>query len=269
MTAVPVIESPTARFERTGSGTTVLCLHGWGASADLFAPFVAQIGPGFDVIIPDLPGFGGTAAPPQPWSVDDYVTWTLAFLDRSGVASVDIVAHSFGARIAIKLAGSHPDRVGRMVLTGAAGLRSHRGVAYNLRVGRFKLLRRLAGTAMLPGGIRKRLNARVERSGSRDYRAAQGTMRGTFVKVVNEDLGDCLSAIRASTLLVWGDHDQETPLSDGRVMAAGIADAGLVIFEGRSHYAYIEEAGRFGQIVRTFLGDPAAAELTDGRAESA
>ena len=68
-----------------------------------------------------------------------------------------------------------------------------------------------------------------------------------------EDLAEYLPQVKASTLLVWGSADTETPLWMGQKMEKEIPDAGLVVFEGRSHFAFLEEAQRFLVIVNTFL----------------
>ena len=78
-------------------------------------------------------------------------------------------------------------------------------------------------------------------------------MRQTFVKVVNQDLTELYSRFRASTLLIWGDADTETPLWMAKEMEKRIPDAGLVILEGGTHFAYLEQAARFNVIVRQFL----------------
>ena len=89
--------------------------------------------------------------------------------------------------------------------------------------------------------------------GSRDYNALDAEMRQTFVKVVNQDLTDLYGCFRASTLLIWGDEDTETPLWMAKEMEQRIPDAGLVILEGGTHFAYLEQIGRFNVIVRQFL----------------
>ena len=78
-------------------------------------------------------------------------------------------------------------------------------------------------------------------------------MRATFVKVVNLDLSDRLSLIRQPVLLLWGDKDTETPLWMGQQMERDIPDAGLVVLEGGTHFAYLEQAARFNMIVKHFL----------------
>ena len=75
------------------------------------------------------------------------------------------------------------------------------------------------------------------------------------VRLVNQDLRALLPRISQPVLLIWGDADAETPLADGRLMERLIPDAGLVVFEGAGHYAYLEQAGRFAHIVNVFLRD--------------
>jgi pimeloyl-ACP methyl ester carboxylesterase len=64
-----------------------------------------------------------------------------------------------------------------------------------------------------------------------------------------------LPKIQASTLLIWGENDTATPLWMGREMEKCISDAALVLFEGCSHFAYLEQYGRFSAIVKEFLED--------------
>ena len=78
-------------------------------------------------------------------------------------------------------------------------------------------------------------------------------MKKTFVKVINLYLTDLYERFRSSTLLIWGDDDSETPLWMGREMEKRIPDAGLVILEGGTHFAYLEQLQRFNTIVRQFL----------------
>ena len=226
-------------------------LHGWGASRELFAPVAAAL-PGWRSLIPDLPGFGGTPPPPQAWSVEDYARWVLALLDRCGIERTPVVGHSFGGRVAIKLATIAPARVERLILTASAGIRPRQTLGGRLRVRTYKLLRGVEKAGFVPQALRDSARARADRRGSEDYRNSSGSMRGTFVRVVNEDLRPLLSGISCPTLLVWGDRDTETPIADARLMEAEIPDAGLVVFAGRGHYAYIEEASRFASIVDVF-----------------
>ena len=97
-------------------------------------------------------------------------------------------------------------------------------------------------------------------SASSDY-ANAGPMRPTLVKLVNEDLTPELPRVRASTLLIWGDQDDATPVSDGETMERLIPDAGLVVFEGAGHFSYLDQAQRFNVVAGHFLAPRTAATV--------
>jgi pimeloyl-ACP methyl ester carboxylesterase len=246
-------EQPSAHLMLRGEGAPLLLLHGWGASGDLWAPVLGPLQEGRRLIVPDLPGFGKTPSPPAVWSVEDYVRWTTALLDRIGVEQCDIVGHSNGGRIAMLTAARHPERVGKLVLVDSAGIRPRHGPRYHARVRSYKALRAAERSWLLPDVLRRAAGRSAGRRGSSDYRAAEGTMRGTLVKLVNEDLTSHLASIRAPALLIWGEIDEETPLADARLMEQLIPDAGLVVFEGAGHFAYLEQPQRFCRIVDVFL----------------
>jgi len=244
---------PPAHVVWRGSGPPVLLLHGWGASSALFAPVMDALEHAFTLIAPDFPGFGATPQPPVPWSVGDYTDWLVCLLDSLGIGRAHVVGHSFGGRVAIKLASLRPERVARLVLTDSAGIRPRRGVAYWLRVRAFKTLRWLSHAAAAPPLVRHWAGAQAEKQSAPDYRQASGTLRGSFVRVVNEDLRALLPQIQAPTLLIWGECDADTPLADGQLMERLIPDAGLVVFEGAGHYAYLEQSARFCRIIEAFF----------------
>ena len=79
-------------------------------------------------------------------------------------------------------------------------------------------------------------------------------MRRILSKVVNEDLSDRLSLIKAPTLLIWGENDTATPLKDAKKMEQLIPDAGLVSFPGCGHYSFLDNPGQFAAVLRSFLG---------------
>jgi pimeloyl-ACP methyl ester carboxylesterase len=246
-------EAPRAALQERGDGRPLLLLHGWGVSSELFAPILDALEAGHRLIVPDLPGFGATSEPETPWSVHEYAAWCVALLDRLGVETCDLIGHSNGGRIGIVMAAQYPSRVRRMVLAGSAGIRPRRTLRSAARVRSYKVLRALERSAVLPGGLRRAAGRTADRRGSADYRAVTGVMRGTLVRIVNEDLRPLLPGVRTPVLLIWGDQDAETPLDDGKLMERLIPDAGLVVFEGAGHYAYLEQPGRFCRIVDVFL----------------
>jgi len=114
-------------------------------------------------------------------------------------------------------------------------------------------LARFVGRFGRPGD---RLRAAVyNRIASRDYQEA-GPLKPILVKVVNEDIGHMLPRVKASTLLLWGTEDDTVPVWHARRMEELIPDAGLVLFEGAGHFAYLDEPQRFCRIVRHFFDAP-------------
>jgi pimeloyl-ACP methyl ester carboxylesterase len=240
------IDGIRTRYRRVGDGPEVLVLHGWGARIEAVGPIIYA---------PDLPGFGETGPPPpQPWGVADYASWTRALMTELGLRRPSIVGHSRGATIAIKLAAEHPDLVDKLVLVDAAGIRPRRTWRHRRRVATAKLAKH---ASRVFGGPGRRWRERViERNASEDYKAA-GEMRPTLVRLVNEDITALLPSVGASTLLVWGDRDDATPLSDGQTMERLIPDAGLVVFEGAGHFSYLDERHRFAVVASHFLAPQA------------
>ncbi|MGI8713816.1 MAG: alpha/beta fold hydrolase [Solirubrobacteraceae bacterium] len=243
------------RYRQVGSGSAVLVLHGWGARIETVEPILRSLAPRLTVYAVDLPGFGETELPPAPWGVADYSDWTRALMDALGLQRPSIIGHSNGGRIAIHLASHHPERVDKLILVDSAGIKPRRGLRYYRRVGMAKAAKYAARMLGAPG---RRLQQRVlARAASSDY-ANAGPLRPTFVKLVNQDLTPLLSQIRASTLLIWGETDDSTPVSDGETMERLIPDAGLVVFADAGHYAYLDQSQRFGRVASHFLAAPVA-----------
>jgi pimeloyl-ACP methyl ester carboxylesterase len=229
----------------------IVILPGWGAHIEAVGPILAALEGASDLIALDLPGFGESDPPEQAWDVDAYARFMIHFLDELAVDRAHLVGHSHGGRVSIALGADEPDRVGRLLLIDSAGIPPRRGWRYRRRVAVAKLGRLAAKVGGGPGRrLQERMRARVA---SRDYLEASEAMRGTFRAVIASDLTDRLSRVRASTLLVWGDQDDDTPLWMGQRMEELIPDAGLVVLEGAGHYSYADSPGQFRAVARQFL----------------
>jgi len=210
----------------------------------------------------DFPGHGKSGNPPVPWGVEEYAGLVIALMDSLDIRHVHIIAHSFGARVAIVLANQYPGRVGRIIITGGAGIRkpvTKKQVQAAKRYKRYnRLLERLKQWPPLSKRVTKWQSRLRKRYGSPDYAKLDGVMRETFVRIISQDLALLLGSIQAPTLLVWGRDDTETPLWMGQQMEQCIPDAGLVVFENRGHYAFLEESRRFCLIAKQFLMEETA-----------
>ncbi len=246
------------REGNTGRG--VLLLHGWMCSSDMMEGIQKALAGHMRTAAIDFPGHGlkGQApAPKEVWGVPDYMELAAEVIRVLNLAPCDIIAHSFGARVAILLAATYPELVGRMVLTGAAGLRREKTRKENARQKIYRLLKNGVNAAEkvklfgdLPGRWQEAL---IQRFGSPDYRALSPQMRKTFNQIVTQDLAEELPLIQASTILFWGENDTETPLWMGRKMEEMIPDAALIVEEGAGHFAYLEKSAVFESVVKSFL----------------
>ena len=247
----------TERTAGQSGATPVVALHGWGVSSELMQPVLERLSPlGYRLYAPDLPGFGGTAAPPAAWSVHDYANWVVDYLDAHRLETVHLVSHSFGGRISLVLGARHPHRIDKITLSNSAGVLSKQPPHRILRQRAYKLIRRgleAIGAHATAHQLREWYAARY---GSSDYRSAQGIMRETFVRVVAQDLLPVAAQVAKPTLLFWGDKDADTPLWQAHVLEKTLPDAGLIVFPGAGHYAYLEHLDEFIRIVDHFFKQP-------------
>lgn len=247
------IDGMDISYKTAGSGKKLLLLHGWGGCGDSFLPTFNYLSQFFQVYAPDFPGHGESSMPPEGgWNVDDYMKITLGFMDAVGIEKADIIAHSFGGRVSILLASKHPERVGKLLLTGSAGLIPQRTLKYYFKVYKFKLLKKLYMTFTFGKNKEEKLERFYKKYGSGDYKNS-GALRKTFVKVVNQDLRPYLKDIKAPTLLIWGDKDDAAPYYFGQIMEKEIPDAALITFKDAGHFAYLERNGEFNVIAKKFF----------------
>ncbi len=236
-------------------GHPIIMLHGWGASSDLLMPLGERLGKlGYDVYMPDLPGFGQTPPPPSAWGVFDYSACMIEYADALGIAKACWFGHSFGGRLCQVIGADHPTRVDKIVLADSAGIRPAVGATSTVTSVLKGFKRGLDSLGL--GGLSERLASRYRAQvGSADYNAASGVMRESLKQVIDQDLQAWAARIPAPTLLLWGDQDQDTPLSDGVRLEQLIPDAGLVVFSGAGHYSYLERAADAAVIINKFLSD--------------
>ena len=246
------VAGQSTRVWRAGSGPDVVVLHGWGGRIESMAPVLDCLSTAFSVYAIDLPGFGEAPFPQGVWGTPDFAAFTRDTLAHLGIARAHFVGHSFGGKVSLYLAAVHRDLVDKLVLVDATGVRLPPSLETRAKKAAARAARAMGKAGPLGKSLKDAVYARL---GSNDYRDA-GPIRPILVRVVNEDYQTFLPRIESSTLLVWGDQDEATPIAMGRVMEQQIPDAGLVVFEGAGHFSYLDDPERFCRVVRFFLGAP-------------
>ena len=198
-----------------------------------------------------MPGFGASDIPPADWDVYSYADFVVKFIEKTGITNPVLVGHSFGGRLSIIIAAKKAADVRKLILTDSAGVKPSHGADYYIKVYFYKLMKKVAGFI---GLISKKTEDKIKNMfGSADYRNANPVMRQIMVRVVNEDLQYLMPDISVPTLLMWGEKDDATPVSDAKIMEKLIPDAGLVVLSGAGHFSYLDRPGDFAVITNKFL----------------
>jgi pimeloyl-ACP methyl ester carboxylesterase len=242
------------------SAPPLLVLPGWGSSAAIMRGAVAALEDAFRIHNLDLPGHGRTPPPPVAWGVPEYASLIAEYLASRGLASVAVLAHSNGGRIALHMA-SDPATAGlfsRLALVSPSGVKPPRGPAYYLRRGWASLLK--LPFRLLPDGPLRRRGLEWLRTtiywrliASTDYQSAGPAMRETFVRTVNYHLDERLGSIKVPVLVIWGDRDTAVVRRQIDTLVGSIPDAGLVVLPGAGHYGFIDAPAAYASAVRSFL----------------
>ncbi len=254
-----VINGMRVHYDEIGpaDAPAVVLMHGWGCDHTTVRSIAAILEPGLHVYNLDLPGHGRSDEPPTAWGVGDYTALVEEFCRLNGIVRPTLIGHSFGGRIGLLM--SSRNDIPRMVLVDGAGIKPRRKPKYYIKVYSFKAAKKLL--PLLFG--QKRGQAMIDRwrgkAGSADYRNSSPVMRAVMSRCVNEDLKHVMPDIKASTLLVWGEKDTATPLSDAKYMERHIPDAGLVAFPDAGHYSFLDNPGGFKAVMREFFKKDLAA----------
>ena len=252
-----LVDNYNINYKITGAGSRyILMLQGWGTTLEVYDSVAAAVGNAYQFIQLDLPGFGKSDEPREPWAVDDYADFVEKFLKAIEIDSVILMGHSYGGRIIIKLANRDnlDFNIEKIVLVDAAGIMPKKTFLQKLKVKKYKILKKIFNIKVMEILFPELIEDWRSRQGSADYRNATPIMRQTLVKSVNEDLTHLLAGIRQETLLVWGDKDTATPIEDAHKMDELIPNSGLVVLEGTGHYSFLEKPGMFRNVLRAFLG---------------
>ena len=187
-----------------------------------------------------MSGFGESKKLTTPFSLDDYVTEVRNFITTCNIDGYDILAHSFGGRIAMRLA-LNDCRAQKIVLTGSAGLKPKRKFSYYYKVYCYKILKRFLPTKAL------------KNFGSSEYKSLDEVMKKSYLKIVNEHQDKEVKDIKNPTLIIYGEKDSETPVYMAKRLNKYIKNSTLRIIKGAGHFAFIDNPFAFNLYLKEFL----------------
>lgn len=215
-------------------------LHGYLSNKESFLPQIRFLSRFFKVIAPDMTGFGNSEKMTEPYSLKDYAEEIKNLLDALKIDKTDAIAHSFGARVLVKLI-ENERRIDKIVLTGAAGLKPRRTLKYFYKRWAFLFLSKFKDKTFL------------SRFYSTDYNALDPVMKESFKLIVNERLEKNYSNIKNKTLLVFGSKDKETPLYMAKLMKKLVKGSKLLVIKNAGHFCFLDAPAAFDMAVFSFL----------------
>jgi pimeloyl-ACP methyl ester carboxylesterase len=229
----------SSTFEPKGA---LVFLHGWQSQALHLKSIFENLD---NYIAIDLPGFGLSDRPANPWSLNDYANLLASLLDKLGLTNPVLIGHSVGGAIIIKFL-AQGGTAEKIILIDPSGIRNYD----NLK----KLLLRLSAKIIklilspLPAKFYNSLRHKAYRAiGSEDYVEA-GLLVETYKKIIAEDLQGDLAAITVPTTLIWGKNDTAAPIEHGWIMNELIKNSTLHIIDNAGHFPFIDQPEKFKEV---------------------
>ena len=251
---------------RREASVRIVLLHGWGQPGSSLLPLVTTLQREAEIIALDTPGNGVAPLPPGAWGIADYVALVESWLATLPAKPTLFVCHSFGARLAMRIAArelatresaatqsqAQPGCLRGIVVVGGHGLKPVRPLLKRLKIWTLvritKLLGRIdrsAGT-----GLKASWAARI---GSADYKNA-GAFRAVFVRIVGDDVAPLLPRVMVPVLLLYGERDSETPPAMGARYHKLLPRSEFHVLPGLDHYTVLTHgAGLVQTYLREFL----------------
>lgn len=228
-----------------GAMKKIIILHGWTTSTDKWDDFLKALKEkDIKGVILKIPGL--TEKLEAVWSLDDYVSWLKKEL---GNEKVVLLGHSNGGRIALAFSNKYPTLVKKLILVGSAGI-YHKNLKLQLKRLIFKTMAKIGKRFTASEKLRSILYKLAKEN---DYKNADILQRQTMVNLISSDLTSILKQINTPTLIIWGNRDQTTPLSDGELMNKSIKNSILKIIGGAAHSPQFTHPKEVAKIIDEYL----------------
>jgi pimeloyl-ACP methyl ester carboxylesterase len=265
------VEGARMRCLITGSGPSLLLLHGLLGTANAWGAATQRLAGSSTVYAPDALGIGGSDRVPRlDASLAATARRLIELMDAKGIDQADVVGTSHGGSVALMLAALYPERVRSLILHAPANPFSD--IADPLiRFYRTHLGRWFAGRIpSLPGHVQSLALGRMYgdasrvRSGSLEHYIASLRVPGTVAYLLSIldrwelDMAALEAALpgvrRVPGLLLWGDRDRAVSLRSGERLAEYFDRASLVVIPGAGHLPHEEVPVAFAGVINNFLG---------------
>lgn len=228
------------------SKKTIVFIHGWGVSSEIFKTLYSLFENNFQIYDLDLPGFGKTPIE-KIMTLKDYAEFVHDFLVKNEIENPTIIGHSFGGAVSAKLALLYSQNISKLVLVGASAVREPQR--------KMILIKKMADIVRpILSEKAKKMILKFFGYHNTDYaKIEKPELRETFKNIIKENLTSELPKIMIPTLVIWGEDDTETPLAEGKKIAQNIPGAKLVIIKNAGHFAFLKKPNEFVNLIKDFI----------------
>lgn len=249
-------------YQESGKGQPLLLIHGYPLNGDLFMKQRQSLSQHYQVITPDLRGFGRSVAPSSDASLSTYAHDMFALMDKLGIKKAVIGGHSMGGMTTLEMYKEHPERFSGMILIDTAAVKAPlpskdmwQGFAQlGKQSDRDKVMDQLLIPNMLSDHTRmddKQLVSQVK--GMINAASVNGIEGGGHALADRQDNTSVLAGIKVPTLIIVGSQDTITPIPIAEKMHAAIPGSRLAVIEGGSHAAILESAPKADQAIMQWM----------------
>lgn len=246
-----VVDGLLTHYELEGEGKLVLVLHGWGDSAAGLKDLRAALAKYYQVLAPDLPGFGATQAPKEVWDLDNYSDWLTALLDKLELKQpYAIIGHSNGGALAVRSVSMATLTPKRLVLLAASGVRT----GSQLKRFTLKIIAKTGNVATLwmPERYRRNLRQSLYGVAGSDMLVVP-ELQDTFKKTVRQDVQGDAAGIELPTLLIFAANDKAIPVADSKQYHDLIKHSQLEVIKDAGHFVHLDQPQRVTKLIEEFL----------------
>ena len=236
---------------------TLVLLHGIGASADRWSNVLPTLSKYYNLIVPDIIGFGYSDKPTVEYTMDFFVGFFEDFLSKLKVEKLSIIGSSFGGYLATEFAVRNQEKVSKLILAAPAG-----AMRTSTRVLDQYIMAALYPTYENTSRAFKDMAQEpsiVDEGTVRDFmnRMRLPNAKYAFMSTLlamrdSEGLVGKLSRISIPTLLIWGGNDRMIPLAYSKEYAE-IPNNHLTVIDNCGHTPFVEKPTEFNDIVLGFL----------------
>ena len=247
-----------------GTGYPVLFLQGSGPGASGWLNFRYNVqhfvDTGYQVIIPDLPGFGDSDKPDLDYTLDFFVESMINFADQLDLEKFALVGNSLGGAISLGMSLDNPDRISHLILMGCGGLENIEVYFQQMEGIQAMTKVPLGSPEFTPAYLKEVLKLIVfnpehitDELIEERFRILKTQNPSVFTRMSIPNLTDRLKEINTPILGFWGAQDRFCPISGARTLVEQCPNAEMVTLSQCGHWVMIEYAEKFNQRCTDFL----------------